>query len=424
MSISEQLKPRYQSPLEWWYVHGSFTLEDEKEYSFILTIFRNQFQVEDKTHKEGFQFIISLLGPNTDDNWHKTLIDPVFFNEILNNQQRARKTPLDKNPLARYFSIVREDGPPDPIILSKHNPDLIDSPFSFSWDNLQLKSADQTLNIRIVDAQAEKDLLLNLNTSEGENLHNLYEDKPGEKDQYGMSYLVHPRINLTGSYNQQKIKAGSSWIDHQWGGYDWLYDRKNDGKIKGWNWLGISLKDGTDLIIWQHLDVEERTPPIVWQLGLLRIKSRHIINLNIIPKRQWFSHKTDCWFPVELFITIPELDAELCFIPDIDDQEIPVFGPMRSVWQGAGKISGKIKSQPVSGRARLELSGFSYIHKLKNHLSKLSERIDGYIEEFLPKKVESHNLNNYIGDPYWKHEPAVIEEMISNPVLGSYKPFW
>ena len=37
--------------------------------------------------------------------------------------------------------------------------------------------------------------------------------------------------------------------DHQWGNYGWLKTLDGETEMLGWDWLGINLEDGTDLIV-------------------------------------------------------------------------------------------------------------------------------------------------------------------------------
>jgi geranylgeranyl diphosphate synthase type I len=70
----------------------------------------------------------------------------------------------------------------------------------------------------------------------------------------------------------------------------------------------------------------------------------------------------------------------------------------------------------VKGGARCELAGYSAITDLTDHFKRMCSRIDRSIESFFPKNPDSENLRNYLGAPYWAHEPVVVEEMISKPV--------
>jgi hypothetical protein len=65
---------------------------------------------------------------------------------------------------------------------------------------------------------------------------------------------------------------------------------------------------------------------------------------------------------------IPLLNGELTFHPSEDDQEIPVAGATRAIWEGAGQIFGTLRGDPVSGTARLELNGYGYLFHLSDVL--------------------------------------------------------
>jgi len=379
----------------------------------MLSVFRNRFVEEHNRTREGYEVLLSVSGSRPSENWQLTLIDPIFCDGVINSQKSAPAANVDFKTISHYLAMVDNEGPPQPIILTTTSPAIRESPFSFIWEDLEFYLSSQKLVFSFTRPEIGLDLFIECHLNKP--LLDIFRDQPGSVDRYRMSYLIQTSIPITGRMNGIPIRRGKSWVDHQWGKYDYLYNKEKKGTINGWRWLGINLEDGSDLIVFQHIEAETRE---VADSFAALIQNDNIVSeteVDMLVLRNWYSHKTDTNLPVGIRVLVPKLSADLVFTPNRDDQEIPVFGPMRSVWQGAGMISGHLQGRVVEGTARYEMAGYSYIHNLKNHFSNLSKRIDKSIEAFFPLKPDSLDLTAFVGDPYWVHEPFVTEEMISKP---------
>lgn len=59
-------------------------------------------------------------------------------------------------------------------------------------------------------------------------------------------YYSLPDLATTGTITENGHRyqvGGTSWLDHQWGDWDWAQDQK-------WTWMGIRLSDGISLDLW------------------------------------------------------------------------------------------------------------------------------------------------------------------------------
>lgn len=342
-----------------------------------------------------------------------TLIDPVFYNGILSSRPASRDANADDRALDFYFSQAASEGPPGKIALLDSSPSISEMPFTFIWDNCEFRCKQSGFYFVFKNQEAGIDFSGFCPINKPPDI--IYPIKGHSRQSKGMSYITKTRMHLTGKFKGEPI-TGQAWLDHQWGDYNWLFDQQEHRIIKGWNWYGINLDDGSDLLVLRQFEAETKLLTdgfaVLFRDG--KISRANVVELEILS--EWFSHKTDASFPVSMKIEVPEMNADLVFTPITEDQEIPVFGPMRSVWQGTGRVRGRLKGVEVSGSARCELAGYSYIHNLKDHFNRLSSRIDRSIESFFPKKPDSDILRTYLGPPYWTHEPYVMEEMISKPV--------
>ena len=138
------------------------------------------------------------------------------------------------------------------------------------------------------------------------------------------------------------------------------------------------------------------------------------VEANVL--EHWVSPKTHIKYPVSWELKIPDLELSLIFTPDSKEQEIPVFGLARAIWEGSGHVGGTCKGKAITGRARGEFCGYGYIFDFQNYLTELADRVDKRIEEFFPKTMSEKTIQKFVGKPFWKNEPGAHTEMISRPV--------
>ncbi|MCK7506071.1 MAG: hypothetical protein MZV70_19670 [Desulfobacterales bacterium] len=148
------------------------------------------------------------------------------------------------------------------------------------------------------------------------------------------------------------------WLDHQWGSYGTL----RTGILDGRDWLGINIEGG--------LDPHRRGPSWTWSArspcraspsSSSRDASLTGCQTFTSLQLEWRSAASMVDYPIGWHIAVPEIDAEFEFRPSVQDQEIPVFGLVNAIWEGAGQVEGTIAGRAVAGRARLELHGYGHL---------------------------------------------------------------
>ena len=189
-----------------------------------------------------------------------------------------------------------------------------------------------------------------------------------------MAYATIPRLNLEGMYGDEKI-SGTAWFDHQWGSACWFLTQPSGGMLNGWDWVSINGDDGSDWIFLSFHDMKSKKT-----LGRYAIRyeleKKPVVfqDFEAIPVRFWESERTHISYPVSWILKIPEISAEITINPVTDDQEIPVLGFMRAVWEGAATSTGTVNNRPFTGRARLELQGYGYIFDFGEYLGRHAGR--------------------------------------------------
>jgi geranylgeranyl pyrophosphate synthase len=134
-----------------------------------------------------------------------------------------------------------------------------------------------------------------------------------------------------------------------------------------------------------------------------------------MPSGDWKSPRTGADYPLSVEIVIPGPDITLRITSLAEDQEIPVPGPMRAVWEGAGRVQATVQGIRISGRARIELCGYAYIFDFSAMLSSFRRKIDTEILRFFPPAMGREDIARLIGDISWQGEPRVYSDLIAKP---------
>jgi len=175
-------------------------------------------------------------------------------------------------------------------------------------------------------------------------------------------YYSCPRLDLVGSQDGRPV-TGRAWIDRQWGdSLDNWFVGERAGVIRplGWDWLGLSLDNGADLLAIEHRvvgDGADKAGCVVCMTGAdaCRLDGR----LDGDGDALWRSLRSGAAYPVARRLVLPALSADLEISPVARDQEIPVFG-LTAIWEGAVRAKGTMQGRPVAGFGRLELFGYGY----------------------------------------------------------------
>ncbi|MFA5816675.1 MAG: polyprenyl synthetase family protein [Bacteroidales bacterium] len=402
---------RSGAPLEWWYFHGCLQ-EDETIY-FMLCVFRNRMERANELSKHGYTAIFSLM--NDDKSLYRSAswVDPDFYSYYIDNKEIALRTEINSQLVEAIFYEYKISGPPEPIKIN-YSPILFKrDPFEFHWDTIHIVQNPDYLLLSFSDPKdgTPHDLKIIPRSPHLEPKHTI--NLPSGQ---GMSYLCYPDNDLAIVGGQQPVSA-TAWFDHQWGDYSWLVRNDEQHSVLGWDWLGINLEDGSEIIVIVHREMPGLHP--IGAYALIRNQDREILETHdvvIKPQRYWLSPKTGILYPVAMLVLIPELKAEFQFTPVTDNQEIPVFGLQRAVWQGAGNVSGQIDNKSIIGTARGELNGYGYLFKLDDYLKHQAEKIDPIIESFFPKIIREEHLQSYAGKAEGEYFPSAVSEFLAEPV--------
>lgn len=151
--------------------------------------------------------------------------------------------------------------------------------------------------------------------------------------------------------------TGESWMDHEFG------TNQLAPQQVGWDWFSLQLDDGEELMLYQLRNRDgsidrNSSGTVVSRTGA----SEHITRgqFGIRSFRTWESPKSGARYPLEWEVELPELSTTLRVIPLMDDQElVTIRSTGIAYWEGAVRVEGTWRGEPVTGHGYVELTGYS-----------------------------------------------------------------
>ena len=146
--------------------------------------------------------------------------------------------------------------------------------------------------------------------------------------------------------------TGDSWMDREWG------TGALGAGVRGWDWLGVHLSDGRDLVLYRLRDAEGRATPqsrvtLVAADGGTR--SFGPDGFTLTPLDIWVSPRSGARYPVSFRLEIPGQDLRALVRPLLVDQELQLAV---RYWEGAASLEGTLGGEPIAGEGYLELTGY------------------------------------------------------------------
>jgi predicted secreted hydrolase len=150
--------------------------------------------------------------------------------------------------------------------------------------------------------------------------------------------------------------SGQSWMDHEFG-----TNQLGPEQI-GWDWFSLQFDNGEELMLYQMRQNDGSVDPN--SSGTVANADGGTEHLEwdayaITAAREWSSPQSGATYPLEWTLALPGLDADLRVIPLLDAQELfTVRSTGIAYWEGAVRVEGTWRGQPVSGRGYVELTGY------------------------------------------------------------------
>jgi len=128
--------------------------------------------------------------------------------------------------------------------------------------------------------------------------------------------------------------------------------------VRGWDWLGVHLSDGRDLMLYRLRDADGRATresrlTLIEADGHTRRWSAD--QFTVTPTRQWRSPHSGRRYPIALRLDAPGAGLRLDVEPLKDDQELRLAV---TYWEGAVALRGTSAGAAIAGEGYLELTGY------------------------------------------------------------------
>ena len=459
-----QLEFHTDHPLQWWFIQGSLSLcsrrankrgADAPDGDFMLSIFRCRLPREHPAAPPHFGYMLLSAFLPSDGSVQTSachITENLFdytkhslFAEARNQAAKDSEEPEESKQQRALFKALAEEmerfGPFAPVNIH-HDMAVSEDPLSLKWHGSSICQHEEGLDIHLRLPGDRRHCAFTL-IPEAEHL-----DISGfELDRTALEtdLIICPRMRLTGMAEEVAI-TGQAWFEQQSLGRDWFveadgYERRDlpleqveihwRGLAHGWQWFGLNLDDGSDIAIFNVLEpcsskglaggdtrVTSNLTSVdgfAWHFTPNE-KPRRLRYFNVEALESWDSPVTLARYPVKCRITLPEIDAELVVEAICDNQEIKVFGPQNAIFQGRANVLGRMGSEFLSGRARMENNGHANIANFDDILQRLTDRTDRSIGQFLPRQFDADSLTRFVGPQRWQSDLAAANDMISKPV--------
>jgi geranylgeranyl pyrophosphate synthase len=411
------------SYIEWWFVHGSFEGNVCGRRSFMASLFRYDRLKTNNPDSVGYYLILSVLDPSTGHTDVISRGERAIIDRMFSPIKSRKSTNIDPRVLEVYIDELRTDGPAAPVTLERVQATVTAEPFSVVWNDFSF--SEEAGQFRLVFDIPGTTVSCRLSLQPESPRHEMH--GIGASLRYPMAYVTIPRLDLGGTLGDEQV-SGEAWFDHQWGSACWFLTQPSGGRLNGWDWMAINGEDGSDWIFLIFHDM--KSGKSIGRCAILfepEKKPRVFQDFVATPVKFWESGRTHITYPVSWILKIPEISAEISITPVTEDQEIPVLGFMRAVWEGAATASGNIGKRRFTGRARLELQGYGYIFDFREFLGPYIRRIHESISAFFPETIDAERYRDLAGNPHWHHELAACNEMIARPfwdMMSRKKKYW
>jgi predicted secreted hydrolase len=181
---------------------------------------------------------------------------------------------------------------------------------------------------------------------------------PGQASYYYSFTDLASKGTIRTSLSQKPIDVtGTSWFDQEFGSNVLSADQV------GWDWFGIHLSDGRDLMLFQLRKKDgtiesSSSGTIVEKDGTSRYLSQSDITLKVL--NQWKSQKSGGTYPAKWQISIPAAQIDITLTPIVANQELVTETSTGvTYWEGAVTGTGTSGGTAVTVEGYAELTGYA-----------------------------------------------------------------
>jgi predicted secreted hydrolase len=311
--------PDYQT--EWWYLTGNLQTEDGREFGYELTFFRYGYRSPSQRTPVKSRFVM----------------DDVKFAHFTITDVRSRRFQVAGRTSRGAYGDAGFLSGSRLVWIGDWELDLADQFVA------KAQNADCAIDFQLFP---EKQPVL-----QGENGFS----RKASNGDHASEYYSITRMHTQGSLviaGQKFQVSGSSWFDREWSTNQLAPDQV------GWNWFGIQLDDGSDLMIYQ---IRLRGDAIdQCSSGKWIDRDGHSVDVangefTLQPTRYWTTPDKRATYPIGWHLKIEKLGLDVDVSTPVEEQELNIGV---RYWEGCVRVRGTEQQHPASGKGYLELTGF------------------------------------------------------------------
>ncbi len=173
-------------------------------------------------------------------------------------------------------------------------------------------------------------------------------------DSFYYSYTRMAVSGTVGDHGRTAQAAGSAWMDHEWGNFV-------VGGPVGWQWFGVQLDDGRELMAWLVRGTGGVTTPYGTWVDRNGTASDLVPgDVAVTELGRWTSAGTGVTYPSGWSLRVGSRALDLTIAPVLRDQELDVTASTgEPYWEGEAMAQGSESGSPVTGKAYVELTGYA-----------------------------------------------------------------
>ncbi|HZX07709.1 lipocalin-like domain-containing protein [Kribbella sp.] len=142
--------------------------------------------------------------------------------------------------------------------------------------------------------------------------------------------------------------AGESWLDRQWGTWDW-------STMDKWTWMPLQLSNGDRINLW---DLFAEGKELAYATVLHPDGTHELVGVQPLAATTsgfWTSPATGQRYGTRWTVKIAALDADLTVVAEPRGQER--LGAFGGTYEGASTVTGRVRGKPITGRTYVEQNG-------------------------------------------------------------------
>jgi len=312
---------------EWWYFTGNLKDKDGKQYGYQLTFFRQGLVLKASQPSNPWSIRDVYLA-------HFALVDG-SSGKFWYHDQASRSGPGLAGAKIGAMDV-----------------------WTLNWS---AKMVGDTIFLKASHGEMSLDLELAPRKPKifhGEKGLSTKGPNPGQASYYYSFTDLASKGTIRTSLSQRPIAVtGTSWFDQEFGSNVLSPDQV------GWDWFGIHLSDGRDLMLFQLRKKDgtiesSSSGTIVEKDGTSRYLRQSDISLKVLA--QWKSPKSGGTYPAKWQIIIPSAQIDITLAPIVANQELVTETSTGvTYWEGAVSGSGTSRGNQITIEGYAELTGYA-----------------------------------------------------------------